>query len=438
MTTGTRTTSHDRPSSRRGRLTAVVAGAALTLGVAAPVPTASAAAPGSIAGTVTDDSGAPLGGITVRVYDLDPFVGDVVVAEGVTDAVTGDYLVEGIEADPYYRVQFSDPDGEWATEYYDDSIAATVGAGPFAQWVPVADGATTEDIDASLEVGGSISGRLTRPNGTPVSSGEVSLFWQYADRAWARAGTFSTDADGRYSIPGVRAATYGIQFRDLVTGATEAWNDRPDITSSTPLVVASGSDLTGIDAVMGGIVTNVTAPTITGTAQVGQTLTVSSGWQPSDTTVTYRWVVGDDTSPGDDPRGTTYVPTAADVGRTIRVEATGTRGAGWTPATAWSAPTGPVAAAPVPAVVNERLPRIKGTLRVGRIVRVTVGEWTPYPKRLKFRWFAAGKPVKGATHQRLKLTKKQAGKRLRVVVTASAPKHEPLAVTTKRTGKVRR
>lgn len=419
-------------------MTAVVAGSALALALATPVTAASVAAPGSIAGTVTDDTGAPLGGIAVRVYDLDPMTGDVVVGEDVTDAGTGEYLVGGIDPDPYYRVQFSDPDGEWATEYYDDSIAATVGAGPFAQWVPVADGATTEDIDASLEVGGSISGRLITSTGAPVASGEVSLFWQYADRAWARAGTFSTDADGRYAIPGVRAATYGIQFRDLVTGATEAWNDRPDITSSTPLVVTSGEDVTGIDAVMGGIVTNVSAPTIAGTPQVGQTLSVSSGWRPADTTVTYRWVVGDDTSPADDPRGMTYVPTAADVGRTIRVEATGTRGAGWTPATAWSAPTGPVAAAPVPAVVNERLPRIKGSLRVGRIVRVTVGEWTPYPKRLKFRWFAGGKPVKGATHQRLKLTKKQAGKRLRVVVKASAPGYEPLTVTTKRSRKVRR
>ena len=84
------------------------------------------------------------------------------------------------------------------------------------------------------------------------------------------------------------------------------------------------------------------------------------------------------------------------------------------------------------------MPRIKGTLRVGRVVRVTTGTWTAYAKRLTFRWYAGTGAIKGSIRQRFTLTKKQAGKRLRVVVTASAPKHEPVAVTTKRTDKVRR
>ncbi|MGF9754273.1 carboxypeptidase regulatory-like domain-containing protein [Microvirga sp. 0TCS3.31] len=434
MLTGIRTTSHDRPTRRRGRLTAAVAGATLALGVAAPVPSASAAAPGAIAGTVNDADG-PLAGVEVAVYDNTPY-GDVLLDQVVTDA-SGDYQLDGIPADPYYKVRFTDPTGEHATEYYRDQVS-----GSFATWVPVAAGDVNTMIDATLEPGSTLSGRLTRAGGAPVAGGTVTLWWRYGAQAYVRVSDHVADADGRWAIPGVRGAlVYGLVFGDPVTGASEAWGDAPEVIGSAPVAVPIGEDVTGLDARLGGVVANSAAPSISGTPQVGQTLTAAPGtWQPTDTTVTYRWIVGDDVSPGDDPRGATYVPTAQDLGKTIRVEATGTRGAGWTPATVLSAPTAPVAAAPVVVlrVVNDRLPRIKGTLRAGRTVRVTTGTWTPYPQKLRFRWYAGKKAIAGATHQRLRLTKKQAGKRLRVVVKASAPGHEPLTVATKRSDKVRR
>jgi hypothetical protein len=435
MLTGIRTTSHDRPTRRRGRLTAAVAGATLALGVAAPVPTATAAAPGAIAGTVTDGA-VPLAGIEVTILDSTPY-GLVPVGQDVTDAAGG-YQVDGIEADPFYAVRFSDPAGEYATEMWDDAIVAP----PYGKWVAVTGATTTPDIDAALEAGSTLSGRLTRAGGAPVSGGTIALWWKVSGQSFARVSDHVADADGRWSIPGVRGATtYALEFSDPVTGVIEAWDDRPAVIGSTPLEVASGVDRSGLDAQLGGVVTNVSAPAISGTPQVGQTLTAAPGtWQPADSAVSYRWIVGDDVSPGDDPTGSTYAPTAQDVGKTIRVEVTGTRGAGWTPATALSAPTAPVAAAPVVVlqVVNDREPRIKGTLRVGRTVRVTTGTWTPYPQKLRFRWYAGKRAIAGATHQRLRLTKKLAGKRLRVVVKASAPGHASLTVTTQRSGKVRR
>ena len=457
MQTGNLTNRRVRTTTSRGRAPALVAGAALLLAMAAPVPTASAAAPGSISGTVTDGA-VPLAGIEVTILDSTGY-GLVAVGQDVTDAA-GLYQVDGIEADPHYAVQFSDPAGDYATEMWDDAIVAP----PYGKWVPVTEGATTPDIDAALEPGSTLSGRLTRAGGAPVSGGTITLWWKVSDQAFARVSDHVADADGLWSIPGVRGATtYALEFSDPLTGAREAWDDRPALFGSTPLVVASGVDRSDLDARLGGVVTNVSAPAISGTPQVGQTLTASSGWQPADTTVTYRWIVGDDVSPGDDPRGATYAPTAQDVGKTIRVEATGTRGAGWTPATVHSAPTAPVAAAPVvtppvvtppvvtppvvtpPVVtppvltlVNEVLPRIKGTPRVGRTVRVTTGDWTPYPEKLSFRWYAGGKAIKGATHRRVTLTKKQLGTRLVVRVTASAPGYESLTVRTRRSDRVRR
>ncbi|WP_374456230.1 hypothetical protein [Nocardioides sp.] len=428
MKTGNPFISHVLTSLRRGRGPALAAGAALALSALAPVPAASAADPGSISGVVTDAGLTPLAGIEVTVIDQNLYTGDVVVGTDVTDA-SGDWQIDGLEADPYYRVGFTDPDGDWATEYYDDSPVPGGGGGQFADWVPVVAGDVTENVNAVLEPGSAVSGRVTVGAGGAVNNGAVTVWWLYAPQAWARVGSWTTDADGRYEVPGLRGASYRLDFSDSQTGASR----------SVSLDVASGVDRTGTDVLLGGVVKNTVAPTISGTPQVGKTLTAASTWTPAATTVTYRWVVGDDTSPADDPTGTTYVPKAADIGKSIRVQATGTRGAGWVPATAWSASTAAVTAAPVaplPAVANVKAPVVKGKLRVGKVIRVTKGAWTPYPQDLDYAWYANGKLIKGARRQWFKLTKKQLGKRIVVQVTATAPSHQPTTVRTARTAKV--
>ena len=117
-------------------------------------------------------------------------------------------------------------------------------------------------------------------------------------------GSDTTDSDGRYVLTGLPAASYTLEFFDHATDAMRL----------ASVTVSSGEVLTGVDATLGGQVTNTAAPTISGTAQVGLPLTAAPGtWQPTDASVSCRWVVGDDTSPADDPTGSVYVPTAADV-----------------------------------------------------------------------------------------------------------------------------
>ncbi|KRF34650.1 carboxypeptidase-like regulatory domain-containing protein [Nocardioides sp. Soil805] len=395
---------------------------------------------GSIAGTVTDDADAPLAGVDVSVLRNFGY-GDEVVGQAETDS-TGAYRIDDVEAYAYYKLRFTDPDSDFATEYYDDVIA-----GPVATWVPVTADEVTAGTDASLEAAGRITGRLTVGAGAPVPNGQVSLWWQYGPSAYVSVDTYVTDQDGRFALEGVKGATYALGFRDPSTGASEFWDEGADLFSATPLVVETGQERTGIDVRLGGLVQNTSAPTISGVAQVGTPLTAGPGtWQPAGTTVTYRWVVGDDTTPADDPTGPAYTPTAADLGKSIRVLATGTHTAGWVPSSAWSAATAPVIAAPVPPVVvvppaamdNVVVPRIKGTLRVGRVLRVTAGSWTPDPATLTYTWYARGKVIKKATHRRFRVTEKQLGKRLRVTVTAAAPGHLPLSVKTARTARIRR
>ena len=106
-------------------------------------------------------------------------------------------------------------------------------------------------------------------------------------------------------------------------------------------------------------------PTITGTAQVGRTLTANtSGIADADGlgTFAYQWVRGADTNIAG-ATGSTYQPVAADVGDTLKVRVSWTDGGGTAEALT-SAPTAPVTAAGNQAPTGA--PTITGTAQVGR------------------------------------------------------------------------
>ncbi len=82
-------------------------------------------------------------------------------------------------------------------------------------------------------------------------------------------------------------------------------------------------------------------------------------------------------------------------------------------------------------------PRVKGEPRVGEVLRVDPGRWTPKPTSLTYQWYAKGKAIKGATHRKFTPTRKQLGKRLWVKVTATAAGYTPTTMATSRTGRVK-
>ncbi|MGB6176255.1 MAG: hypothetical protein WBF43_07940, partial [Methylocella sp.] len=89
--------------------------------------------------------------------------------------------------------------------------------------------------------------------------------------------------------------------------------------------------------------TNSSVPTISGTAQVGQTLTATNGtWTHNPTSFTYKWnragtLIGGATA-------STYVPVSADVGDMLTVSIVATNSGGSSSA-ATSVPTGAVVTA---------------------------------------------------------------------------------------------
>ena len=140
----------------------------------------------------------------------------------------------------------------------------------------------------------------------------------------------------------VRAADVGRRLRVRVTAANSEGS--ASATSNATGVVVSASTA--------GAPRNATAPSIAGTAQVGQTLTADTGsWtgaQPF--TFTYRWRRCDRTgaSCADISTATakTYVLTAADLDTTLRVRVAARNSRGSTSAT--SAPSGVVVKAEAP------------------------------------------------------------------------------------------
>ena len=335
--------SRQHPSGRRLAAAAIVLVAGLVGAALGPAPAARAVIdPGSIAGTVTDLADHPLPGITVSVLEYN---GSFLAVKGQdeTDA-TGAYQVDDVAASSTgYLVRFAGTG--LATEYYDDSVSAT-----FATTrVPVTGYATTSGVDAAMEPAAAISGRVTTPTGESMAGVQVKLWWHPPSYLIPMTDTYVTDEAGRYAIDRVKAATYYLDFYDPASGLRETWNDQPPSgmygpsLTATPIVVAAGASVSGIDAVLGTpvvqthAVTNVVRPRVRGTLRVGKVVRVSRGqWGPSTVTLSYQWYAGRKTVAHGRHRSLTL--THKLVGKRLKVLVIA-RAPGYTAARAWTRPT---------------------------------------------------------------------------------------------------
>ena len=132
--------------------------------------------------------------------------------------------------------------------------------------------------------------------------------------------------------------------------------------------------------------TNSSPPTISGTAQQGQTLTLTQGaW--TDTAdpgiaVTDQWEDCNSTCTPNGATGANYVLSSTDVGDTIEVVETATTGTDGS-ATASSEPTATVTP-PVPTI--SVAPAITGTAQQGQTLTTSTGTWTNTPTSYGYQW----------------------------------------------------
>ena len=171
--------------------------------------------------------------------------------------------------------------------------------------------------------------------------------------------------------------------------------------------------------------TNTTLPSITGTPRVGETLTAQNGtWANNPTAFQYQWQRCGGAGAGCvNVAGAvekTYLLTATDVGRTMRVRVLAVNADGANAAR--SNPTAAVTTSAAPQ--NTARPTITGEPLVGEELTAEEGTWTNSPTAFAYQWQrcdidATGcLPVAGATGKTYGVRNADLGFRLRVQVTA--------------------
>jgi hypothetical protein len=148
--------------------------------------------------------------------------------------------------------------------------------------------------------------------------------------------------------------------------------------------------------------TNKTLPTITGTAEVGQRVIATRGtWTGSPTSFRYVWSRCDTDGACLTISGATkksYVPTAADVGHTLRVTVTARNAAGGTAATsAPSAVVSPSGCPPGTAAITVGALAPPARLEITRATLSPGVNRSTHTLHLNVVITACGRPVQGAT-----------------------------------------
>ncbi len=171
---------------------------------------------------------------------------------------------------------------------------------------------------------------------------------------------------------------------------------------------------------------NTGTPTIAGTAQEGQKLTVSSGsWSGSPTSYTYAWsrcdASGGSCAAIQGATAATYTPASGDVDHTVVVIVTATNAGGSAQATSATSPVISSVNAPTPTTA----PSVSGSLQVGSTLTASQGTWSGTPTSYAFRWMrcdAQGDScatIDGATSSTHTLAEAAEGRALRVSVAAT-------------------
>ena len=174
---------------------------------------------------------------------------------------------------------------------------------------------------------------------------------------------------------------------------------------------------------------DTTAPGISGTAQQGDTLSVSSNgtWNNGPTGYTYAWQdctgQGSGCSAIGGATSSTYNLQASDVGKYVSVTVTASNSGGSTPVT--SASLGPVL---LPAPADTHAPTISGTGEQGDTLKISSnGAWSNGPTQYSYMWEncnSAGDncaAITGATSSSYALSAADIGSTIVCVVTARGP-----------------
>ena len=265
----------------------------------------------------------------------------------------------------------------------------------------LADPVSPSNGDPSISGDAVVGGVLTADPGT--WTGDVPMTYAYQ---WSDGGTDSTDT--------LSAADVGQYMTVTVTATNDAGSASVTTDGYGPVLPLPPA------------ISPNGAPTISGTAQQGQTLSVSQGsWSNGPTGFTFQWedcdTSGNNCAPITGATASSYTLQPTDVGDTVLAVVTASNAGGATPANVM---TGTVL--PLPPVINANgAPTITGTAQLGDTLSVSQGSWNNGPTAFGYQWEdcdTSGNncaPITGATSSSYTLKASDVGGTVLSVVTAA-------------------
>ncbi len=191
-------------------------------------------ATGSISGYVFQSDGMTgLPNASIYAWSIDSSYGKI-----GTSAADGSYKINGLTSGSY--IVYACAPG-YLTEYY-KNVFNSGSATP----VPVTAPDNTPDINFTLDRGGTISGRIYKPDSiTPVANADI-FAWS-SDIEYGQSGT--SDASGNYTIRDVPSGNY--QVRVSASGyVTELYNNVYDYYAATLVKVTAPDNTPDINFIM--------------------------------------------------------------------------------------------------------------------------------------------------------------------------------------------
>jgi hypothetical protein len=136
---------------------------------------------------------------------------------------------------------------DYATQYYDGQMSARQ-----ATEIAVTTGGTTSGINAAMQLGGIITGRVTAAATQDPIEGLRVCGWSISDESGERCP--ETNANGEYTLTHLRAGAtaveFGTPFSSNLGYVSEFYGGKASLAEATPLAVTPGVTIAGIDATL--------------------------------------------------------------------------------------------------------------------------------------------------------------------------------------------
>lgn len=303
------------------------------------------------------------------------------------------------------------PDGSTVTTVTLAATSALVLRGsstvavPVNTALPTVNGASRQNVLLSSTTG--------TWSGSPSS---YAYQWTRCDTAGNACVTISGATTSQYLLA---AADVGRTLRVRVT-ASNPQGSTPATSAATPVVAALATTPASL-----------TSPSISGSAQVGQSLSSSPGtWTNSPSSYAHQWQRCDNHGGAcaavAGATATSFALTTADVGRSVRVVVTATNSSGSSSAASAASAVVSSTTAPPSAPANTSLPAVSGTARQGSTLQATTGSWSGSPSSYAYQWRrcdsggGACVAINGSGSPSYALVSADVGSTIRVAVTAAS------------------